>query len=212
MRKKSLFAIFALVFGLTLTSYAIKTRSDNIAKKSEAEIVNSKLKNDNHNDDKEVTNKITKATEITITIREIADFLEKKKEHYPLSDEFIERYQQTSGGYIDYAKKMGHLVNREMHEPNQKWHFFDSWLYQSIDDGSLTWDADAKKRVYTNLLCPELLLWIYEACEVDPVKVRNAKEVAEQGKVANTNVSTIAKNMRACVSWEDLQKAIVNSL
>ena len=145
-----------------------------------------------------------------ITMREIADFLQDKKEHYPLSDEFIERYQQTSGGYLDTAKKAGLSVNKELHEPNQKWHFFDSWLYPSIDDGSLTWDADAKSRVYTKLLCPELLLWIYEASGVDPCKVRDAKKVAEEGKSAKTGVSTIAKNMRACVPWEDIEYAIKN--
>lgn len=144
------------------------------------------------------------ATAATYTIKQISDYLEDKREHYPLSDEFIERYQQTSGGYIDYAKQCGITVDRTLHSPNQKWHFFDSWLIRSIDDGSLTYEDDAKSRVYTKLLCPELLLWIYEAMGVDPVKVRNAKEVAEAGKVAGTSVSTIAKNMRGCVSWEDL--------
>lgn len=207
MRKKTFLAIFALVFGLTLNSLISKSHNKILEKELGVELV------DKDNSIHDIAaNKITRAADATITMRDIADFLEKKKEHYPLSDEFIERYQQASGGYIDYAKKTGHLVDREMHEPNQKWHFFDSWLYQSIDEGSLTWEEDAKSRVYTKLLCPELLLWIYEACEVDPVKVRNAKIVAEQGRAANTNVSTIAKNMRACVSWEDLQKTLVDSL
>ena len=61
-----------------------------------------------------------------------------------------------------------------------------------------------KSKIYTNLKCPELLLWIYEAMGANPTKVKAAKEVAEQGKVNSTNVATIAKNMRACVSWEDL--------
>lgn len=141
----------------------------------------------------------------TVTMRTIANFLAEKKEHYPLSDEFMERYQQTSGGYIDFAKKNGHPVDKQKHEPNQKWHFFDSWLNQSIEDGTLTWEDDAKSRVYTKLLCPELLLWIYEASDVDPVKVKNAKEVAEKGKIEGQSVSTIAKNMRSCVAWEDLK-------
>lgn len=146
-----------------------------------------------------------------VTMRDIEQFLKDKREHYPLSDEFIEKYQQTSGGYIDLAKKTaGMVVDKEKHEPNQKWHFFDSWLYPSVEDGSLTWEESAQNRVYGKLLCPELLLWIYEACGVDPVKVKAAKDVAEQGKVAKLNVSTIAKNMRACVSWEDLANAITS--
>lgn len=147
--------------------------------------------------------------EITITIQDIADFLQDKKEHYPFSDEFIEKYQQTSGGYIELAQKLGMMVSKEMHEPNQKWHFFDSWLYPSIEEGSLSWDIDAKARVYNSLLCPELLLWIYEACGVSPIKVKAAKEAAEQGKVNKTNVSTIAKNMRACVPWSDIESNIL---
>lgn len=154
---------------------------------------------------------VTQSAEAAVTMREIADFLTEKEAHYPLSDEFIERYQQASGGYIDLAKKTaGMVVDKEKHEPNQKWHFFDSWLYPSIEDGSLTWDASAKTRVYSNLLCPELLLWIYEASGVDPDKVRAAKTVAEQGRVAGTKVATIAKNMRACVPWEDIENSVKN--
>ncbi len=144
-----------------------------------------------------------------VTMRDIADFLSEKNAHYPLSDEFIERYQQASGGYIDLAKKTaGMIVDKTKHEPNQKWHFFDSWLYPSIEDGSLTWEESAKSRVYSKLLCPELLLWIYEASGVAPAKVRAAKNVAEQGRAAGTGVATIAKNMRACVSWEDIENSL----
>ncbi len=134
------------------------------------------------------------------TIQDFADYLEDKREHYPLSDEFIERYQQASGGYIDYAKQCGIVVDRTQHSPNQKWHFFTSWLeYGEIDK-----TGDAYSRIYVGLKCPELLLWIYEAMGADPNKIRDAKVVAEQGRINNTNVSTIAKNMRACVTWEDL--------
>ena len=148
------------------------------------------------------------ATETTYTVGQFCDYLTDKKEHYPLSDEFIERYQQTSGGYIDYAKKCGIEVNKYNHSPNQKWHFFTSWVDQTLEEEPDFMSHDAKSRVYTKLLCPELLLWIYEAMGVDPNLVRNAKVVAEAGKVAGTAVSTIAKNMRAVVSWEDLTTEI----
>lgn len=222
MKRKTLLAIFTLVFGLTLTSYVSKNNEKkhsieeftyNASKISlhsydeNIKIIN----NDTLLDNKKSNIVATQAEEASITIQDIALFLNKKNEHYPLSDEFIEKYQQTSGGYIDFAKKTGHLIDRQKHEPNQKWHFFDSWLLQSIEDGTLTWDADAKKRVYNGLLCPELLLWIFEATEVSPSKVKAAKEVAEKGKVAGTNVSTIAKNMRACVPWDDIQNTILNA-
>lgn len=144
-----------------------------------------------------------------ITMKDIASFLETKEEHYPFSDEFIERYQQKSGGYIYNAVKANLVVDKRLHEPNQKWHFFDSWLYPSIEDKSLSWDESAESRVYTKLLCPELLLWIYEATEVDINKVRNAKEVAELGKETGVATTTIAKNMRQIVSWDDCKTAIL---
>lgn len=148
----------------------------------------------------------SEATE-NITVGQMADFLSTKKEHYPFSDQFMERYQQTSGGYLDNAKKAGIPVDRQQHSPNQKWHFFDSWYYPSLEDGTLTREDDAKSRIYTKLLCPELLLWIYEACGVAPVKVKNAMTVAVAGKSSGAAVTTIAKNMRACVAWEDLAEA-----
>ncbi len=147
-----------------------------------------------------------------ITVGQMADFLLTKKAHYPFSDQFMERYQQTSGGYLDNAKRAGIPVDRQQHSPDQKWHFFESWYYPSIEEGTLSRDDDAKKRIYTNLLCPELLLWIYEACGVEPAKVRAAMKAAEAGKVSGASVSTIAKNMRSCVSWDDLAKAFAEKV
>lgn len=145
-----------------------------------------------------------------ITMRGIADFLETKETHYPLSNLFIEDYQQTSGGYIALAKSLGLLVDKSSHEPNQKWHFFDSWMYPSIAEGTLKWSSSAKDRVYTKLLCPELLLWIYEASEVPTSKIEAAMAVAVDAKINGTHISTMAKNMRACVPWEDIEVTILN--
>lgn len=192
MRKIGLFSVFASVFALS-TSILFS----GVGGKS----LNNDLSNKNNLNDIQENNLSTDV----ITVGQMATFLQSKKAHYPLSDEFIERFQQTSGGYIDNAKKAGLTVNKYMHEPNQKWHFFDSWYYASLDDGSLTVDDSAKNRIYSKLLCPELLLWIYEACEVEPIKVKAAKEVAEEGKIKKTHISTIAKNMRSCVTWEDLE-------
>ena len=195
MKKKNFIMMLSLVFGLILTSCT--TRDSIEKKKTNIEDVNN-------------INEIIEQSDVTVTMKDIADFLETKKEHYPFSDEFVERYQQTSGGYIENAKKAGLVVDKHLHEPNQKWHFFESWLYPSIEDNTLSWDESAKSRVYSKLLCPELLLWIYEACEVDPIKVRDAKVVAEQGKSSGTSVTTIAKNMRGIVSWTDLEDSILD--
>ncbi len=147
-----------------------------------------------------------------ITIRDIADFLETKEAHYPISDAFIKVHQQKSGGYIDYAKQLGKVVDKSICEPDQKWHFFDSWLIRTIEEGGMSWTDSAKVRVYTKLLCPELLLWIYEACGAPTEKIMNAYDVAVAGKEAGTHVSTIAKNMRACVPWTDLEVNIQSFL
>lgn len=148
--------------------------------------------------------------EINITISDIHDYLSMKEEHYPISDLFINEYQQTGGGYIAYAKQLGMNVDKSLALPNQKWHFFNSWLYRSIDDGSLSWNDSAKSRVYSKLLCPELVLWIYEACNVDAAKVQAAYDVAVQGKIDGVSTTTIAKNMRSQVSWEDMKEDIEN--
>lgn len=157
--------------------------------------------------DKEIRNYINNDT---ITMSDIADFLEDKNEHYPFSDEFVEKYQQEDGGYIDNAKKAGLVVNKQLHEPNQKWHFFESWLYPSIEEGTLSWEESAQSRVYSKLQCPELLLWIYEACEVDPSKVKMAKDKAEEGKMQGLFTSSISKNMRTIVLWDDLKDSILS--
>ena len=199
MKIKSLITTIALVFSLNLTSC---TNSSNLKE-------NIKVENLIKNDDIVLNNEITATSDTIVTMSDIAGFLETKKEHYPLSDEFVEKYQQKSGGYIDNAKKAGIVVNKQLHSPNQKWHFFESWLYPSIEDKSLTWDESAKSRVYSKLICPELLLWIYEACDVNPSKVKEAKEIAEQGKVDGLLPQSIASQMRKKVLWEDLEVSIL---
>ncbi len=140
----------------------------------------------------------------SLTVLDVATYLEGKKEHYPISDEFIEKYQQNGGGYIELAESLGMIVNRQQHLPNQKWHFFESWLGECIANNTISWEDDARKNIYTRLLCPELLLWIFEACGVEPLKVKNAMDVAVKAKVDGTHISTMAKNMRSCVPWEDI--------
>lgn len=147
----------------------------------------------------------------TLTVGDMAAYLQTKEEHYPHSDEFIERYQQKSGGYIDLARSKGMVVDKRLHLPNQKWHFFDSWLALTYESTPDIYEQSAKTRVYTYLLCPELLLWIYEACEVDPVKVKLAKAEAEYYKTNKEGMAmtTMAKNMRECVPWEDLESTVL---
>lgn len=152
------------------------------------------------------SNILEATTVASYTMKEMCDFLNDKNEHYPYSDEFIEKYQQESGGYIAYAKKLGVTVNKGLCEPNQKWHYFTSWVGQCvIEEGESFYEADAKKRSFTYLQCPELLLWIFEASEVSPSKVKNAFDKAIEGKIAGTKTSSIAASMRKCVTWDDIE-------
>lgn len=144
-----------------------------------------------------------------ITMRGLADYLETKAEHYPLSDEFIHEYQQASGGYIDYAKKLGVAAEKAQAEPNQKWHFFTSWLDQSLKDGTCRWDDTAKRRTYSAFQCPELLLWLFEASGVADDKVIAARDAAIQGKQNGMHTATVAANMRKCVPWEDIETNVL---
>ena len=202
MKKKFFIILVTLIICIISSSISFNTNSN----------LNNSYSDNNllmNNDVEVIEQEIAPIENYTVTMRDIADYLIDKKEHYPFSDEFVERYQQNSGGYIDNARKAGLTVDKYLHEPNQKWHYFESWLYPTIEEG-MSWDASAKTRSYTYLLCPELLLWIFEACEVSPEKVKAAKEVAEQGKVAGTSVSTIAANMKKIVSWEnDIEPTIL---
>ena len=146
-----------------------------------------------------------------LTIKDMAYFLIDKKEHYPLSDEFIKQYQQPGGGYIDFAIKTGHPVDKDSCEPNQKWHFFESWLIEGFREGKRkSWDEDACKAFYSHcgIKCPELLLWFLEAVGTDPAMVEDVKKKAEALKRENISVVTIAKEIRKMIPWEDIEKAI----
>lgn len=199
--KRKLIPLIALAFGMMISIPSISIISRGNRK------INNHIINENH--EQNVSSIVSKKNSSPIdinnaSISDMAYLLMDSNEHYYYSDLFIKEYQQASGGYIAFAKKTGHLVDKSNCEPNQKWHFFESWMYQSFKDGSLTWEAEAKSRVYTKLLCPELLLWIYEACGVNSTLVSNAYDVAVQGKIAGTTTTTIAKNMRGVVAWEDL--------
>ena len=143
-----------------------------------------------------------------ITVKDLAFYLIDKKEHYPLSDEFIAQYRQCKGGYIDFAIKTGHSADQKRYEPNQKWHFYESWLIRSLQDGTISWEDNAKV-IYSKIIsCPEWLLWFLEAVGIEPSDVAVAKKIAEDGKKKNIAVGTIAKEIRRRIRWEVIENAI----
>lgn len=205
MKIKSTFlGMLIIISGIILSNFSATILNRNSLKFDNKSTSENYLMSNNSTSEVNPSKTISMTVQSSINMRDFVYLLVDSNENYPLSDSFIEDYQQASGGYIDFAKQIGHSVNKTNHEPNQKWHFLESWMFQSFKDGTLTWEESAKTRVYSKLLCPELLLWIYEACGVDSTKVTNAYNAAKQGKEEGKATATIAKNMRGCVSWDDI--------
>lgn len=108
-------------------------------------------------------------------ILRLITFYYDKKEHYPISDEFIEKYQQKEGGYITYAYETNHLIDASKHEPNQKWHLMESYFITKLigNHGEINFSNGIFK-------CPELLLWMAEAAGVDEKIVNEASNYAKE--------------------------------
>lgn len=100
------------------------------------------------------------------------------KESYPVTREFVLNYQQEKGGYIQYARACGLVVDPTHDAPSQKWQFFESLIERSLAEGSYSLDDLASAR-YNSLKCPELLLWIAEASGVGEEVLRDASDQAK---------------------------------
>ncbi|WP_313070245.1 hypothetical protein [Lacrimispora sp.] len=147
-----------------------------------------------------------------MTIRDWMKLLEDKKEHYPISDEFIKNYQQSpvnKNGYVYFAWETGREICRETAEPNQKWNFFESYILILIEQGKIQLDDDAGK-CYKRLKCPELLLWIAEAVGIDSEIVydaaRKAREIIDigtNGHLRNKAGNEIASKM---IPWNMIEE------
>lgn len=155
-----------------------------------------------------VTGKVDLPEDYVITMSDMERFLLTKDEQYPITNEYVELYQQESGGYISNALKAGLTVDKSQHLPSQKWHYFDSWLYATIEEGMM-WDASASDRSYGKFSCPELLLWIIEATGVETEKVIEAKNIAIEGKQNGVGVSTICASIRAAVPFNTYLRPII---
>lgn len=145
-------------------------------------------------------------------ISEWIDFLVDKKEHYPISDDFIKNYQQSpnnKNGYVYFAWETGHVINKEIAEPNQKWHFFESYMLIMIAQRRIKIE-DKAERIYRKIRCPELLLWIAEAVGVDSEKVENAALDAKiiidkEEKLARNKA---AQNIKDAIPWKMIEDSI----
>ena len=137
-----------------------------------------------------------------ITVKELTNFLKTKSEHYPLSDDFMLRYRQKSGGYIKNASNCGHSTDQTKCEPNQEWHWLESWLPTKSPE------ADAGEVIYPYIQCPELWIWLLEACEFEQHEIQEVKQLAEAGKQNSLRPAIIGRQIREIVSWDDIAKRI----
>ena len=107
-------------------------------------------------------------------------FFRDKEEHYPISDEFIENYQQLYRkndhfSYLVVAEQTNHPICPQQHEPNQKWHLYESYFpLQLFNEGG---NPDFKTNGFR---CPELLLWMAEAAGIEDGIVREASDYAKE--------------------------------
>lgn len=113
-------------------------------------------------------------------LKEWLKILIEKDEHYPISDDFISKYQQgpTKNGYIEFALQVGKNVNRNIAEPSQKWHFFESYIMKNILDDKITLETEASV-IYSGLQCPELILWLCEASGIENDIIYEASNCAK---------------------------------
>ena len=158
-----------------------------------------------------------------MTKRKVIEYFSKCEEHYPMSDEFVKKYQQNKGnlpqadnGYIKKAYDLGIEINAEKAEPNQKWHLLQSYYKiekndiesKAFDKRVTIWCKGNKEtgKGGSGLKCPELLLWIAEAagCDVREAKLE-AEKLCEKGE--RLLACNVIKNM---IPWKKIEKCILD--
>lgn len=141
-----------------------------------------------------------------MTIQDLIKFYIEKEKHYPISDLFVKAgYGQKKNGYIKKAKKANKTISCEDAEPDQRWHFLESY--------ASTLDAKADVKTVYRVICPELLLWMAEAAGVDSKIVAEAEQSARviidngtNGYARNKAGREIKKNI---IKWEMIEKQIL---
>ena len=83
----------------------------------------------------------------------------------PLTDKLIKvGYQQSSGGYIQLAKKQGVEVNYKKALPSQYWHLIDEYCNSKISSHPFT----------KSIVCGELIFWMAEILDCVPKDKMNS--------------------------------------
>lgn len=95
-----------------------------------------------------------------MNIRQVKEFFENKGNiPYPLTERLIKSgYQQTSGGYINLAKKRKLTVDYTKAEPTQYWHLIEEYIPSVPED----------KVFSRSIVCGELIFWMAEVSKAVP--------------------------------------------
>ena len=95
-----------------------------------------------------------------MNIRQVKQFFSNKKDApCPLTELLIKAgYQQTSGGYVDLAKKRGITVDYTKAEPTQYWHLVEEYIPSVPED----------KVFSKSIVCGELIFWMAEVSRAVP--------------------------------------------
>lgn len=128
-------------------------------------------------------------------IKDLIIYLENCKTNYPISDEFQINYKQKRGGYLQNP-------NGKSENYNQKWHLTKSYL----PTYSLEQDIS---EMYNRAFCPEMFLYLLEACGVEEDKLKEASKIAKNtiDKASNKRIRiTATKEMRKLIPYEEFEK------
>lgn len=123
-----------------------------------------------------------------MNIRQVEEFFkDKNNTPCPLTERLIKSgYQQTSGGYINLAKKRGLTVDYTKAEPTQYWHLIEEYCPSVNED----------KTFNKSIVCGELIFWMAEVSKAVPYD--KLKELLEQ-IIADGNGTTPPKYDR--IKW-----------
>ena len=146
------------------------------------------------------------------TNKDLCNFYICKEEHYENTDRFIKKYQQTNASkksYLAFAIESGHMIYKSLAEPNQKWHFIESWYKSKI----MTVDNFDEKRAikWCGLRCPELLIWMAEAAGVEVSDVVD-ELLSNEKYVSNDTVArqTMVQYIKQEIQWDMILEKIVS--
>lgn len=134
-----------------------------------------------------------------MTFGEIIEFYEGKEEIYCVSCSFVSSgNHQKKGGYIYDAKKAREIAL------NQRDHFIKAYASDK---------NKADKFYYGRIKCPELLLWLAEAADVDRETIRKAGEEAVDiiTKEERWARNKAGKAIRDIIPWDMIEKQISQS-